>query len=211
MFETLVRVLDPLAVIVFAITGALTASRLRLDIVAFLFIATVTAVGGGTLRDLLLGRGVSWVIDPTPLWLSMGAAVGVWFAGRWIEPRGKLLLWADALALALAAVVGTERALQVGVSGGLAIVFGTMTATFGGVLRDVICNETSLVLRPQIYVSAAAAGAAACVGSRMLGLPGDWCDLLGVGVAFAVRGCAIVFDLRLPGYRPDRGKDGDET
>lgn len=199
--------LDLFGIIVFAISGGLTASRKQLDIVGFLFVAAVTGIGGGTLRDLLLDRGpVFWVQESLPLWLTSAAAVLVYFVAPHIERRYTLLLWADAVGLAVFAVTGAQTALAASTSPGVAILMGTMSATFGGLIRDVVCNETPLILKREIYATAAAAGAAVLVAGEAIGLPSSVAIGAGFLVAFATRAVALVFGLSLPTYRARPGR-----
>ncbi|MDC7674852.1 trimeric intracellular cation channel family protein [Asticcacaulis machinosus] len=194
--------LNLLGTAVFAISGALVAARKRLDIISFILIATVTAVGGGTLRDLLLGISpIGWVGAPHILWLCIGSAVTTYFAAHLIEPRYKLLLWADAAGMALFAVVGAEIALANGTSGIVAVGMGVMTATFGGIIRDVLCQETSLVLQQEIYATAALIGALSYVLMTMvLHIDRPFAVLIAFAAGFIIRGLAIVYRLSLPIY-----------
>lgn len=198
----LLRALDLFGVFVFALSGGLTAARKNLDPVGFLFVAAVTGIGGGTLRDLLLDRGpVFWVEEPVYLALTSAAAALVFLVAPHLERRQAALLWADALGLAAFAVMGAQTALAVGAGGAVAVLMGTMTATFGGLIRDVVCNETPLLLQKEIYATAAAAGAAVLVAGQALGLPPTLAAALGLFVAFATRAVALLFGLSLPGYR----------
>jgi uncharacterized membrane protein YeiH len=195
-------------VAVFAVSGGLTAARKQLDLVGFLFVAAVTGIGGGTLRDLLLDRGpVFWVQQPFYLWGTSVAAVVVFFVAPHIERRYAALLWADAVGLAVFCVLGAQTALSVGAGATVAVLMGTMTATFGGLIRDVVCTETPLILRKEIYATAAAAGAAMLAGLEAVGAPGPVGATLGMAVAFATRAVALVYGLSLPAYRSRPGRN----
>lgn len=199
--------LDLAGVFVFAISGALTASRKELDIVGFMVVAAVTGIGGGTLRDVLLDVGpVYWISRPIYIYVTTAAAVLVFFTAHLVESRYRLLLWADAIGLALFCVTGTEVAIRAGAPPAVAILMGTMTATFGGLLRDVICNETPIVMRREIYLTAAAIGAAAVVSLELLGLPHPVPAVAGFALALAIRSAALLLDLSLPAYRPRPGR-----
>jgi uncharacterized membrane protein YeiH len=152
--------LDYAAVAVFGATGALAAARRNHDIVTFGFFAAVTGVGGGTLRDLLIGAPVFWVDRPAYVLACLAAALAVWLfgVGRW---REQTLLWLDALGMAAYAVVGAAKAGSLGAPPFSAVVMGVLTATFGGIIRDVLAGEPSVLLRREVYVSAALLGAAA--------------------------------------------------
>ncbi|RAI60066.1 trimeric intracellular cation channel family protein [Roseicella frigidaeris] len=202
-FASLLRWLDLAGSAVFAASGALVAARKGLDAVGFVVIAVVTGFGGGTLRDLLLGRMPPfWLQDPT--WLAIASAVAllVFFLGHRLESRFQALLWADALGLALYAVLGAEIALLAGAQPWAAVLLGTVTATFGGVVRDVICNEIPLLLRQEIYALAALAGAAVFVLLRIEGVWRDPALLAGLATGFGIRAIAIRRGWSLPAYRP---------
>jgi uncharacterized membrane protein YeiH len=206
-FQIVVAALDYAAVFVFAATGALAAARNRHDIVTFGFFAAVTGVGGGTLRDLLIGAPVFWVRRPDYLIVCLVAALMVWVFGP-ERFRERLLIWLDALGLSAYAVVGAAKALDAGVGPLPAIVMGVLTATIGGVIRDVIAQHPSVLLRREIYVTAALAGATVFVLLQMAGLA-----LLPAGVAafvaaLGLRGAAILFKLSLPGFGTKGGGDG---
>ena len=146
--------LDLCGVAVFAASGALTASRKQMDIVGFCLIATVTGIGGGTVRDLLLGQGaVYWITQPVYVLICIGVGVLMFFTAPYIEFRYRVLLWADAAGLALFCVTGAEKALEVTNSLPVSVIMGVMTATFGGIIRDVLCAEVPLILRKEIYAT----------------------------------------------------------
>lgn len=142
-----VDVLDYIGVALFAATGALVASRKELDIVAFLFFAIVTATGGGTVRDLILDVQVFWLENHSYILISVAVAVAVYFFAHLIEYRYGTLLWLDAIALAAFSVLGAEKALMLTGSPVAAILSGTMTAALGGIIRDVIAGEPTVISR----------------------------------------------------------------
>ncbi len=199
--------LDFCGVAVFAATGALAASRKELDLIGFLFFATATGVGGGTVRDLILGVPVFWVLEPTYILVCSVVAVLVFFAAPLLESRYKLLLWLDALGLAAFAVFGAYKGLFVTGSAVIAVVMGGTTATFGGIMRDVLAREPSVLLRPEIYVTAALAGALAYILANTFGLPTPLAAGTGFLVAFGVRSGALLFGWTFPRYRPCPGRD----
>jgi uncharacterized membrane protein YeiH len=192
-------VLDYAAVAVFGASGALAAARRKHDIVTFGFFAAVTGVGGGTLRDLLIGAPVFWVHRPAYLAATLVAALAVWMFG-WGRRGERILTWLDAIGMAAYAVVGALKALSLGVPPVSAVVMGVLTACFGGIIRDVLAEEPSVLLRRELYVTAALAGAAAFVGLRMLGLEIVPAGLAAFALAFLVRAGAIVFRWTLPGF-----------
>lgn len=201
---------DFAAVFVFAATGALAAARRGHDIVTFGFFAAVTGVGGGSLRDLLLGAPVFWIARPSYILVSLAAAAAIWMfgAGRF---RMLALLWLDALGMAAYAVVGAAKALAYGAPPFTAVVMGTLTATFGGVLRDVLAAEPSVLLRREVYVTAALAGAAVFVGVFALVPSVPLAGLCGFAAGFGLRAGALTQGWSLPGFRGGRGVEGEES
>lgn len=201
---------DLAGLVVFAATGALVASRKEMDIVGFALLATVTGVGGGTIRDLLLGVPVFWVVDPTSIIVCTGVAVIVFFTAHIPESRYRLLLWLDAIGLAAVAIKGCERAMAAGSHGITAILMGVITASFGGVIRDVMGGESPLILRREIYVSAAFLAATLDVLALGVGLPPHVATLLGFLGGFGVRALAIRFNWSLPVYRRRPGRTPEQ-
>jgi uncharacterized membrane protein YeiH len=206
---TVLSALDHAAVLVFALTGALVASRAQLDIVGFAFLACLTAVGGGTVRDLLLDRHpVFWLTTPTYILLASAAAVVVFFTAHLLESRYKVILWLDSVALGVAVAAGVAAAESLGQPVAIVILMGIITGCLGGLMRDVVANEVPLVLKQgELYVSAAFGGAVAAVLSGPF-LPGPlWQIALCVLVTWALRAGSIAFGWRLPVYRPRPPRD----
>ncbi|WP_430422680.1 trimeric intracellular cation channel family protein [Phenylobacterium sp.] len=197
--ETALTVLDYAAVAVFGASGALAAARARHDIITFGFFAAVTGVGGGTLRDLLIDAPVFWVARPQYIVVCVAAAVAVWMLG-WGRSRDRLLLWSDALGMAAYASVGALKATSLGVPPVSAVIMGVLTATFGGVIRDVLANQPSVLLRRELYVTPALLGAAVFVGLHAMSLPLAVSGGLGFLAAFSVRAGAILFGWQMPGF-----------
>jgi uncharacterized membrane protein YeiH len=194
--------LDYAAVAVFALTGALAASRSQLDIVGFIFMACLTAVGGGTLRDLILDRNVFWLVDPVNLGIATTAAVIVFFAAHRLESRHRVLLWVDALALSVAVPAGVAVAVADGQGWPVVLVMGMITGCMGGLMRDVVCNEVPLVLKQgELYVTCAFAGALGAVLAGAGGLSAGLALLICAIVVFALRAGSLAFGWRLPVYR----------
>ena len=192
--------LDYAGVAVFAASGALAAARAKHTIVTFAFFASVTGVGGGTLRDLLIGVPVFWVHNNAYLAVCLGIAAMVWLtrANRWPFAA---LLWMDAIGMAVYAVVGAAKAASVGIPPLASIVMGVLTASFGGIVRDVLAGEPSILLRREIYVSAAALAAAAFIGLAAAGMPPLIAGLIGASAGFGLRAGALAKGWKLPGYR----------
>ena len=194
--------LDLLGVVVFAISGALAAAQKRLDILGFILFGTITGIGGGTVRDLLLGTDhVFWIGDVRYLWACIGASVATWFLAHLFAKLNTVLLWADALGLALFSVLGTIKALNWDAPYIVAIGMGMMTASFGSLIRDTLLARPPVLLEPNIYVTAALLGAASYTVIQSLPALSGFALPLSVAAAFLLRASAIVFDLRLPKYR----------
>ena len=196
----LLTALDMAGVAVFAVSGALAAARKKQTIVTFAFFAAVTGIGGGTLRDLLIGAPVFWVARQDVLGVCLLAAGAVWVlqADRW---RLQALLWFDAVGLAAYAVIGAAKAASFGVPPLAQIVMGVLTASFGGIIRDVLAGDPSVLLRKEIYVSAAALAAGVFVLLAQLGLETLIAGAIGAAAGFALRALAIARGIALPGYR----------
>jgi len=201
-----IALLDYAGVAVFAATGALAASRKQLDIIGFLFLASVTGIGGGTFRDLILNVPVFWVGNRDYVLICAVVAVLVFFTAHRVESRYKLLLWLDAIGLAAFSVMGAAKGLAITGSPVVSIITGMLTATFGGILRDLLAGEPSVLLRPEIYVTAALAGAAIFTLGDVAGLPQFVSGLAGFVVALAVRGGALRFGWAFPSYKSRPGR-----
>ena len=216
MFDTFAAVLDWLGIIAFATTGALVASRKQMDIVGFVLLGTATGIGGGTVRDTLLGAlPVFWVTEPAYLVacvLVSGAAFLLAHIPAHIpQSRYRLLLWFDAVGMALFAVTGAEKALLAGAGSIVAIAMGVITATFGGIVRDVLGGESPVILSREIYVSAALAGATTFVALTASGLSREFGLAFGFLVAAAIRFAALHWDWSLPRYRPRSGRKPEQS
>ncbi|MEX6633722.1 trimeric intracellular cation channel family protein [Hyphococcus lacteus] len=197
--------LTTIGLFVFAISGALTALRNDMDIFGVAMIAFVTGVGGGTIRDVMLGSfPVWWIASPSAVFICLaGAAVAI-LAQPLIDSRLKALIWADAAGLAVFSVLGAQAALAVDAPAVIAIFMGAVTATFGGVVRDVLLNEPPLILKQDIYATAALIGAAVYVGLLALGVGTNFAVVTASIATFAIRGAAIIFDIPSPKYARPR-------
>ena len=199
--SNVITMFDLLGVAVFAISGALAAAEKRLDILAFILFGTITGIGGGTLRDLLLNTDqVFWITDTRYLWTCIVAACLTWFLAPQFESLRTLLLWADALGLALFSVLGTAKALAWDAPLVVAVGMGMMTASFGSLIRDGLLGRPPVLLEPNIYVTAALLGAASYVAMTSLGTPEAWAMPIAISCAFTLRALAIRYDLRLRKY-----------
>jgi uncharacterized membrane protein YeiH len=198
-------VIEAAGVAVFALTGALVAARKGMDPFGFILLATVTGVGGGTLRDLLLGRPVAWVEAPLSVIICTAVALSAW-AIAYLRPgrmdgwsAKRLLIWADAAGLALFAVSGTQKALAAGVPPLSAVALGAVTASFGGILRDILAGDRAMVLWSRdFYVTAAAAGAGATAVLTTMGFSAPIVMLGGLAAGFGLRAGSILLGWSFP-------------
>lgn len=193
--------LDFFGVFVFAISGALAADRRGMDLFGFIVIALLPAVGGGTVRDIILGAPVFWVQDPTYLWLIVAAAVLTFAAAHQILRVERWLLWADAVGLSVFCVAGAAKSLVLTGSPVISVAMGVVTAVLGGIVRDTVCNEIPLVLRQDIYATAAFAGALGLVLLVGVGVPQPLALWFGAGLCFVVRASALIWGWSLPRRR----------
>ena len=201
---TLVRVLDLLGIGVFAVSGALAAGRKRLDLLGVFVLASVTAIGGGTIRDLLLDRQPLWLTDASYVGVIV-VAVAITFAYvRWRRPPLASLLVADALGLALFSVAGAQIAESAGLPAVAVVVLGTVTGVGGGVIRDVLSAEIPFVLRRgNLYASTVIVGVAAYLALESVGVPRQTASLIGMALIAGVRFAAIRWELALPVFEVD--------
>lgn len=197
--ESLVRLLDLAGIGVFALSGALMAVRQNQTLVTAGFFALVTGVGGGSVRDLLIGAPVFWVRDSWVAAVCIAIAALVWLTPeRWW--RGQLLEWADAAGLAAYSVFGTAKAISFGVAPVPAILMGIITGCVGGIVRDVLAGVPSIIIRPEIYVTAAALAAGAYVALTLSRLDPGLSAVIAASSGFCLRGAAIHWSLALPSY-----------
>lgn len=208
---TLVYLLSLLGVGVFAVSGALAAGRKSLDLLGVVVIAVVTAIGGGTVRDLLLDRHpIFWIQETEYLVVILAAALFTLVYVRFREPPERALLIADALGLALFTISGTQLAEAAGLSGMIAVIMGVITGVAGGIVRDVLTAEIPLILRRgNLYATAAIAGATVYLILKAVDVPRPVPSLTGMSVVVLLRFAAILWDLQLPvftvpDHRPKR-------
>ena len=199
-FQQALAYADLAGIAVFAASGALSAARRRQTLVTFIFFAGITGTGGGTVRDLLIGAPVFWVHDDRALGTCLIVALLVWITpARLWRPRA--LDWFDAVGLAGYSVYGAAKAIAYGVPPLPAAAMGVFSACLGGIARDVLAGEPSILLRPELYVTAAALAAGLFVGLSLLGVPGAVAAGVGALAGFALRAVAIAKGLALPAYR----------
>lgn len=191
--------LDMAGIAVFALSGALLAAVKKQTLVTFVFFAVVTGVGGGTVRDLLIGAPVFWVHQNAILLICIGAALAVWLlpAGLW---KGKALLWLDAVGLAAYSTYGAAKGLAFGLAPLPAFAMGVITGCMGGIIRDVLANEPSNLLSAELYVSCAGLAAALYVGLTWGGVDPGLAAAVAAMAGFSLRGGAIWRGWAMPSY-----------
>jgi len=196
----LVYVVGMSAVALSAITGVLEAGRKPIDLFGVVLVALTSALGGGTMRDLLLGRQVFWVADQTYLVAAIAAGVATFVLVRLARLPANLFMVPDALGLALFTIIGTQAGLTYGAPWIVASLLGVVTGVFGGVLRDILCNEVPLVFAGELYATASWAGAVAFISLLHAGVAGSIASLIAMAAIFSLRLAAIYWHLTLPSF-----------
>ena len=194
--------LDVAGVAIFALTGALVAAKERQTFVTLGFFALVTGVGGGTVRDLLIGAPVFWIQDGRVPVVCLAVALFAWFTPtRWWE--GRILSIADGLGLAAYAVLGAAKAIEYGLPPVSAALMGIITGCVGGIIRDVLAGRPSILMRPELYVTAAALSASVTVLGDLAGIRREWVWIAATSAGYGLRVAAIRWNLALPAYGRD--------
>lgn len=200
--DIVTHMLDLLGTAVFAVTGALAAGRKRMDIFGVVVLGCVTALGGGTLRDVILGsRPVFWISDTYYLWVAAIVALGTFISARRWKLPGIVLMYADAVGLAVFTVIGFQRGLHITDDYSIAIVMGVITGVAGGIIRDLLSGEIPLILRKEIYASASLCGTALLALLSYLKLPGPITVSAAVLTTLIIRLAALHWNLSLPLFR----------
>ena len=197
--ENIASIIDILGTIAFAISGVITATKKRMDLFGILIIATVTSVGGGTLRDLLIGKSpVSWLLDSTFVYIIVATTiVGIIFRKQLRYVRRSLFLF-DTIGIALYTVTGVEIALLINLDPVICVALGTITACFGGVIRDILCNEIPVIFRKEIYASACISGGTLYVIMHHYGIAAGVNAVVSGLVVVIIRTLAVVYEVQLP-------------
>ncbi|BBI21245.1 MAG: trimeric intracellular cation channel family protein [Pseudomonadota bacterium] len=194
--------LDLAGVAIFALTGALVAAKERQTFVTLGFFSLVTGVGGGTVRDLLIGAPVFWIQDARVPVVCLAVALFAWFTPtRWWE--GRFLSIADGLGLAAYAVLGAAKAIEYGLPPVSAAFMGIITGCVGGIIRDVLAGRPSILMRPELYVTAAALSASVTVLGDLAGIRREWVWIAATTAGYGLRLAAIRWNLALPAYGRD--------
>ena len=197
--ESIADIIDILGTIAFAISGVITATKKRMDLFGILIIATVTSVGGGTLRDLLIGKSpVTWLLNSTFVYIIViTTVIGIIFRKQLRYVRRSLFLF-DTIGIALYTITGVEIALLVNLDPVICVALGTITACFGGVIRDILCNEIPVIFRKEIYASACIAGGALYVILNSYGVSSGINALVSGFVVVLIRTLAVIYEVQLP-------------
>lgn len=194
----LILVLDIIGTVAFAVSGVLTAMNQRMDPFGILIVASAAAIGGGTLRDVLIGVPVMWMHDLTYLYVILATTIiTIPFRKRIRYIRRSLFLF-DTIGLALYTVVGVEKGIEAGFSPVICIVLGTMTASFGGVLRDILSNKIPIIFRKEIYATASILGGVTYFILTKTPLSNGYIVIISMVSIMIIRLLAIYFDLSLP-------------
>lgn len=201
MITTTTLILTYVAVAVSAASGVLEAGKKKIDLFGMMLIAFATALGGGSVRDILLGRPVFWVREQDFMFVAVGAGVLTFFLARWVRISTRAFLVPDAAGLALFTVVGTNVALAMNAPWFVASFMGVITGVVGGVLRDVLCNEEPVIFQGTLYATAAWGGALMLVLLRHYDVPAAYAaPITGAGI-FLLRMAAIRWNIGLPVFR----------
>jgi uncharacterized membrane protein YeiH len=191
-------IVDLMGVFVFGLSGALAAARKRMDIFGYIVLAVLPAIGGGTIRDLILNTSVFWVEQSAYILVAVGAGLLTYIVSIRVGQRYILLEWADAIGLSLFCVMGASKALALTGDPILGVTLGVVTAVGGGILRDVVCNEIPLILKREVYATAAMVGAVVYCLCISADLDQNWSLFLGGSSAFLIRSMALIFGWSLP-------------
>ena len=195
------HVIDILGTFSFAVSGAFFAMEKRLDPFGVLILSFVTAIGGGTLRDMMIGNlPVGWLRDGTATLVIFSAAIGTMLFDQWLKKFNRTLFLFDALGLGLFTIIGIEKAIELNFSVGVCIAIGTITASFGGVIRDVLLNNVPLVFRKEIYALASIIGGLFYFVLRSSSLDNDVAKVICILLILAIRLLAVRYKLGLPAF-----------
>lgn len=204
---TILHALDLLGTAVFAVTGLLAARQKQLDLFGAIVIAMVTAIGGGTLRDLIINKPVFWTQDDTYIYVVVITALLLFFFARYQRLPVKLLVFLDALGLAVFTIIGTQKAMALGYSDPISIMTGVMTGVVGGVIRDILVGEVPLILRKEIYATASFVGASLFLVFHHFHFSSDLSVLLAILLTLTIRVWAIMLQYELPIFISYKPKD----
>lgn len=195
--------IDYIGTFAFAITGASIAGKLRFDFFGMLFLAFLTAVGGGTVRDLTISQTVFWTIDPVYLYLIFIATLSMFFLKKFYEEHANLLLFLDTLGVGMFVVIGTHKTLLQGFNSETAIIMGTTTAVLGGILRSAFSKEFSILVNKELYATVAGSAALLFIGLRKLSVDANYCAVIVISFTLLLRYTAIKYNIKLPSFKDE--------
>lgn len=190
--------IDYLGTFVFAVTGASVGGHSKFDLFGMLFLAFLTAVGGGTVRDLIITEPVFWTQNPTYIYIIMSATLSTFFLLNFYERQTSLLLFLDTLGLGFFVVVGTQKTLQLGFNVETALIMGTISAVLGGILRSAFSGEQSILYQKELYATVAAISSVVFIVLFKIGIQWGYCSMVSIGIAFITRYAAIKYGIKLP-------------
>lgn len=200
--DFMLSLLSLFGIAVFAVSGALDAARKGMDILGFILIGTVTGLGGGTIRDILLGNvPVYWIMDAIYVGLCIFMSIITYFIAPKLASRAKTLIWMDALGLSLFCVTGTQIAATAGAPPLISICMGVVTASFGGIIRDVLCGYDLILGNREFYVTVAVVGGSTYGILHWVGAVESLAMIAGILAAFSLRSAAIIWGWSLPSYQ----------
>lgn len=192
---------------VFAVTGVLAAARQNMDVMSLLIVGVVTAVGGGTLRDLILDTPVFWVVDVAYVYMAAGAALATFSFEQRFRATFRAFLYLDAVATALFTILSTGKAISLGAGPGVAVLMGVVTGIGGGLIRDVLTGQPTLLLSRELFMTPVLIGSGLYAVARELGAPRPLFALLAIAVTAGIRAAAIRWRWSFPDwltYKPLR-------
>lgn len=193
--------IDYLGTFVFAITGASIAGKSKFDFFGMLFLGFLTAVGGGTVRDLIISVPVFWTLNPVYLYIIFAATLSTFVLKDFYDRHGAILLFLDTLGLGLFVVIGTQKALMLDFNNETALIMGTISAVLGGIFRSAFSGEFSILRNKELYATVAALASIVFIAMESLELDLNLCALGAIMCAFILRYSAIKFNLRLPTFK----------
>ena len=194
----ILSILDYIGVFVFAMSGILTASNKKLDLFGGFIIAFVTALGGGTLRDLLLNVEIGWIIETKYIYIVLAGAFFALLLKKVTQKMSKTIFLFDTIGIGLFTILGIQKALLLNAPVEVAVMFGVMTATFGGVIRDILCTEIPLIFRKEIYATACFVGAITYVSLNYFGVNDIINTIISGAIIISIRTVAVIKKLSLP-------------
>ncbi len=201
MYSQFLQIINIAGTIAFAVSGAFAAMEKKLDPFGVLIISFVTAIGGGTLRDVLVGNlPVNWLTNTTPLIVIFFSSLATMFFGSYIKHLATALFLFDALGLGLFTIVGVEVGTRFSFNAGICIALGTITACFGGVIRDVLLNKVPLIFQKEIYALACIAGGTVYYFLKDSSISSDTAKIICILLIFAIRVIAVQYKLMLPRF-----------